>query len=201
MDNKEALDALKDIRGIMEKSTKCLSLSRLSGIFLGIYAILGAITVKYLLKNPFEWSDFEQKLSIAGVAVSVIILAIATAAFLSEKKARKTGDSIFSASAKRVHANIFVCLLPGGMLSIAMGINGNAEYITSMMLCFYGLALISASRYTFKDILYLGYCMLFLGMVNGFFTQYSLILWTLGFGFLHIAYGILMYFKYERKSK
>jgi len=201
MENKEAIDALKDIRGMMEKSVKCLSISRLSGIFMGIYAILGAITVKYLLKNPFGLIDIEQQLSIAGVAALTLILAIATAAFLSERKAKKTGDSIFSRAARRVHTNLFICLLPGGILSIAMGISGNTQYITTIMLCFYGLALISVSRYTFNDILYLGCWMLFLGMVNSFFTQYSLIFWTLGFGILHISYGVLMYFKYERKAK
>ncbi len=201
MKNKEALDTLKDIKGMMEKSTKCLSLSRYSGIFLGSYAILGAVIAKSLMQNPFGLSDDGRKLSIGLVAIAVLFLAIATAAFLSERKARKSGESIFSGAAKKIHANIFICLLPGGALCIAMGINGDTQYITTIMLCFYGLALITASRYTFKDILYLGYSMLALGMINSFLTQYSLFFWTFGFGVLHIFYGILMYFKYERKAK
>lgn len=201
MKNIEALDTLKDIKGMMEKSTKCLSLSRFSGIFLGTYAIFGAFATYYLLViDSFGMNANERKLTIAIIAIAVLALSILTAAFLSERKAKRTGDSIFSQSAKRVHKNLFVCLLPGGVLTIAMFLNGNVQYITTIMLCFYGLALISASRYTFRDILYLGYTMLTLGMANSFFTRYSLLFWTIGFGVFHIFYGILMYYKYERKS-
>lgn len=204
MENKEALDTLKDIKGMMEKSTKCLSLSRFSGIFVGCYALIGSAAVYYLSeKDPFVWGtdiDTRNKI-IALIAFGVLVLSILTAAFLSERKAKKSGDSIFSKPAKKIHKNMFICLLPGGILSIAMLLSGNTQYITTVMLCFYGLSLISASHYTFKDILYLGYSMLILGMINSFFIQYSLVFWALGFGVLHISYGILMYFKYERKSK
>lgn len=186
---------------MMEKSTKCLTLSRFSGVFCGCYAIVGAIVAKYLMQNPFGLDGAGRKLSIAAVAVAVLVLSLLTAGFLSERKARKTGESIFSGAAKKIHASVFICLLPGGVLSIAMALNSSVEYITAVMLCFYGLALITASRYTFKDVLYLGYGMLFFGLINSFLTQYGLFFWTLGFGVLHIVYGVLMYFKYERKTK
>lgn len=40
--------------------------------------------------------------------------------------------------------------------------------------CFYGLALINASKYTVTDIRYLGYCQIILGLVNMFFIGYGL---------------------------
>ena len=65
-------------------------------------------------------------------------------------------------------------------------------------LVFYGLALVNASKYTLTDIRNLGYCEIVLGLLSLFFLGYGLEVWVIGFGFLHIIYGSLMYWKYER---
>ena len=66
------------------------------------------------------------------------------------------------------------------------------------MLVFYGCALLNASKYTLGDIRYLGLCEIALGLLASFFAGYGLLAWTVGFGVLHIVYGALVYFKYER---
>ena len=68
-------------------------------------------------------------------------------------------------------------------------------------LVFYGLALINVSKYTVRDVRYLGLTEIALGLINLFFFDivgYSLIFWALGFGVCHIIYGLLMWWKYER---
>ncbi len=200
MENKDAVNALKDIRDMMEKSTKCLSLSGLSGIFMGIYALAGAWAVHYMLNQRESWNEWELKGIIVEIALLVLALAVGTAAILSEKRAKTSGQSIFNKTARRMHADLFIHLIPGGVLSIAMGLSNHTGYITSVMLLFYGLALISAAKYTFKDIKYLGYCILILGCINCFLTTYSLLCWSIGFGVCHIIYGAVMYFKYDRKK-
>ena len=67
------------------------------------------------------------------------------------------------------------------------------------MLIFYGLALINSSKYTFFEIRYLGIAEIVLGLIASVFVSSGLILWAAGFGLLHIIYGIIMYYKYERK--
>ncbi len=99
-----------------------------------------------------------------------------------------------------MHLDLFTHLFPAGILSIAMAFSNHTQYITSVMLLFYGLSLISVAKYTFKDIFYMGWCILALGLFNSFLTQYSLIFWSLGFGLSHIVYGTVMYFKYDRKQ-
>jgi ABC-type multidrug transport system fused ATPase/permease subunit len=199
MENKEALDALKEIREMMNKSTRCLTLSGLSGVFIGVYALVGAGVVRHIIANSMVTEQVTRNLYIAVVALGVLVLAVATAEVLSERKARKMGETIFNATARKLHKVMLINLLPGGILVTAMATQGDSQYITSIMLLFYGLALVCASKYTFRDILYLGYTFLGVGVVNCFFTEYSLILWAVGFGVLHIVYGLAMYIKYEKR--
>jgi hypothetical protein len=66
---------------------------------------------------------------------------------------------------------------------------------------FYGLALVNASKYTLTDIRYLGITEIILGILNIFFLRRGLYFWALGFGVLHIIYGLVMWWKYERAVK
>jgi uncharacterized membrane protein HdeD (DUF308 family) len=68
----------------------------------------------------------------------------------------------------------------------------------SATLVFYGLALINASKYTVRDVFYLGICEIVLGVLSMFLTGFTLLFWALGFGILHILYGTIMYFKYDK---
>ncbi len=60
MEEKEIHDELSAIRGLMERSSKFISLSGLSGILAGVYALIGATIVYYevyskmpALLNPY----------------------------------------------------------------------------------------------------------------------------------------------------
>jgi uncharacterized membrane protein HdeD (DUF308 family) len=66
-------------------------------------------------------------------------------------------------------------------------------------LIFYGLGLINASKYTLDEIRYLGYLQIILGIINLWFVGYGLYFWAMGFGAMHILYGVYMWMKYERK--
>lgn len=66
------------------------------------------------------------------------------------------------------------------------------------MLIFYGLGLINASKYTLTDIRFLGISEIVLGLLAAIWVGYGLLFWVLGFGFLHLVYGFIMFWKYER---
>ena len=65
-------------------------------------------------------------------------------------------------------------------------------------LLFYGLALYNAGKYTLDEIRYLGVSEIILGLLGCIFIGYGLMFWALGFGVLHIVYGFMMWWKYER---
>ncbi|MBS1637624.1 MAG: hypothetical protein JST26_17045 [Bacteroidetes bacterium] len=214
-DNTQHLEAIQDIRNMMKKSTRFLSLNGLSGVFAGIYALIGA-TLAYFrihdINDIIANSKFEPGMSTNYASVrldfyiffflvagSVLVLSIATAYFLSNKKARKQGQKLFDHTAWRVLINLSIPLIAGGFLCLAFLYHGTIAYIAPAMLLFYGMALINASKYTYDDIRYFGICQSALGLVNAFDLGHGLYYWAFGFGVLHIVYGLIMWNKYERK--
>jgi ABC-type phosphate/phosphonate transport system permease subunit len=207
---KEQLEALQDIRKMMKDSSKFLSLSGLSGVFAGLYALAGAylghrIISKYLADGPATHEYDFSRLSYPGllldvifISIVVLVLSISTALYLSLKKAKKTNQKLFDHTSKKVFWCMAIPLVAGGLFCVAILVNGSAAMVSSVMLLFYGLALVSASKYTMTDIKYLGYLEITIGLLAAFFPGHGLLFWALGFGILHVIYGSIVWFKYDR---
>ena len=208
-ENAEHLEAIQDIRQMMKKSTRFLSLSGLSGVFAGIFALGGAV-VAYLYLNSIyhNWvrggeealNRNEIYVNFILIAAVVLALSISTAYFFSNRKAKKDGHNLFDHTAIRVLINLAIPLVSGGVFCMALLYHGAIVYIAPAMLLFYGLALINASKYTYDDIRYFGICEIVLGLINDFNLGNGLLYWAFGFGVLHIVYGATMWYKYERKA-
>lgn len=207
----EQLDAIRDIRNLMERSSRFSSLSGLAGIIVGIFA-LGAIAVAYLLLSisplePGYYSLIQQESAVTGFSLFdllaadfgfVLLLSLLTGIYLSIRKARKQNLPVWDATAKRMLLNLFIPLVTGGIYCLILLYQGQPALVLPATLLFYGMALLHASKYTLNDIRYLGVLEVALGLVASFFTDYGLLFWALGFGILHIVYGIRIYFKYEQ---
>lgn len=198
---------IAEIRSMMERSSKFLSLSGWAGIMAGIYALAGTyIAFAVLGFNPdkIDYSTNTPEAlnsGIAGVialALLVMILAIGTAILLSVRKAKAKGENVWNASSRRLVANMAVPLSAGGVLIVIMISKGLIGLLAPLSLLFYGLALYNASRVTYDDVKFLGMIQIVLGLVSAWFIQYSLLIWALGFGVVHIIYGIYLYIRYER---
>ena len=207
---KEEKDYIKDIseiRSMMERSSRFLSLSGLSGVMAGIYALAGAL-VAYLVFgfNPdsvtytiTSESDSPANISnVIFVALVILALALGTVIYLSRRNAGKRGEKIWSTTTRRLLANMMVPLSAGGILIVILIMNNLAGLAAPVSMIFYGLALFTASKMTFEEVKLMGVIQIFLGLVAASFIQYSLIIWALGFGVVNIVYGIFMHYKYER---
>lgn len=210
-ENAEHLEAIQDIRQMMKKSTRFLSLSGLSGVFAGIYALVGAYVAYLYCKHIYKHGQFtgdgsatftqkEVYTNFILLALVVLTLSIITAYVFSNRKAKQNGQTLFDHTAIRVLINLAIPLVAGGVFCIALLYHGSIVYIAPAMLLFYGLALINASKYTYDDIRYFGICEVVLGLINAFNLGNGLIYWAIGFGVLHIVYGTAMWYKYERKG-
>lgn len=209
-ENQSHLDALQDIRNIMDKSTRFISLSGLSGVAAGIFAIIGACVASVQLDVPFFVKTADAYLSrdisnefnvISFViidAVLVLLGAVASGLFFTIRKSKSNKQSIWSSSSKRLLIHLLIPLIAGGLFSLILVYQGIFVLIVPTMLLFYGMALINASKFTLHDIKYLGLIEIILGLFSALFLGYGLLFWTLGFGVLHIVYGSIMYFKYEK---
>lgn len=211
--NNEHLDALKDIRSMMEKSSRFVSLNGFAGVFVGVFALCGAfaaylfIQAKYHnMQVPYyEYSlDETGKLNVSFLqffvvdALCVLLLSLVAGSWLSIRKARKEGLNIWDKTAQRLFVNMMIPLASGGVFCLIMVYQHIVGMVAPAMLIFYGLALVNSSKYTFEEIRVLGLLEISLGLLAALFIGYGLLFWAIGFGVLHIVYGIIMYFKYER---
>jgi predicted lysophospholipase L1 biosynthesis ABC-type transport system permease subunit len=207
---KEHLNTLQEIRNLMEKSSRFISLSGLSGVFAGLYALAGAAAAYYYLDLGLLEPSYYEYLYTGGKvntdfivffladALAVLCAALATGIFLTTRNAKKQGLPIWSNTSKRLVISMAIPLVAGGLFCLAMLYQHMFVMLAPATLLFYGLALINGSKYTLRDVYYLGLCELALGIIGSFFLGYGLLIWAIGFGVLHIIYGTVMYYKYER---
>lgn len=204
MEENKYLEDLREIRQMMRKSTLFLSLSGLSGVLAGVYALMGAAGVYVLLQHhynyyPYVYIESKTFKAIIAIALAVLVASILTAYLFSVRKAKRNGETLVTPTAKRALYNFIIPLLTGGLLSVLLIKNEYYGLLASMTLIFYGLACVNVSKYTFGDVHYLGITEIILGLLAVYFPGYGLLFWTLGFGVCHILYGGIMHFKYERK--
>ncbi len=205
----EPLQALSDIRSMMEKSTKFVTLSGATGIVIGVIA-LGYATICYAIVGSFPFQEqfyhmqLDQIGQIAGLApyrfifllgFLTLLLAIIAGYTFTSRKTKKAGVQLWTRSFRQMVVNIAIPLGTGGVFCVALILGGALEFVAPAMLIFYGLSLINGAKYTLQDINSLGLAQVLLGVVALFIPGYGLEFWTIGFGLFHIYYGVRLYLR------
>ncbi len=203
MSDEDYLKDISEIKNLMNKSSRFISLSGLSGILAGIYALIGA-AVAYWLVDTYSngmlyifhgWVFW----TCMSVLLLVALLSALTGIILTTRKAKKNDEKIWDSSSRRLLLNFLIPLVVGGLYCLIILNQGRYGQTGGLMLIFYGLALVSASKYSLGDIKYLGYIQIVLGLIASCYPGYGFWLWVMGFGIMHIVYGTWMHFKYDRK--
>ncbi len=205
MENKNYQEDLQHIRKMMEKSSRFISLSGISGVFAGLFALAGALYVYFIFeKNGVDYFDGTRNFydiniiqHLVLVAMVIMILAVSSGAYFTIKKSKAHHLKIWDATTKKLLFNFSVPLATGGLFCASLLYYQLHGFLAPTTLIFYGLALFNAGNYTYSDIKYLGLCEIVLGIVSLFFLGYGLLFWAIGFGVLHIVYGIIMHRKYK----
>ncbi len=201
MDTKNYLNDLSEIKSLMSRSTQFISLSGLSGVMAGLYALVGAFLAKRILEaHQGEYVTLESKvfLTILLIAITVLFLSVTTAYILTRRKANKQGEQLWNSASKRLLKNFLIPLVTGGIFTLLLIRHEIYGLIVPVTLIFYGLACVNASKYTFRHVRYLGITIIITGLIATELPGYSIEFWALGFGVCHIIYGLIMHFKYER---
>jgi len=203
MTQQDYLKDLSEIKHLMNKSSRFISLSGLSGIMAGLYALIGAGYAYWLVTTSVKGY-----LILDGKIFNIILIdlffiaffTVSTAIFLTFRKAKKNGESVFDKTGLRAMINFLIPLITGGIYILIILNQQKYGQTGALMLIFYGLALVNASKYTLGHIKYLGYTEIGLGLICAFLPGYGFWLWVLGFGVMHIIYGVIMHFKYDTKQ-
>jgi len=206
----QSLQELHQIKKMMERSSKFISLSGLSGISAGICALAGAWFASQKIHcwqygdcqfgDLINDTDRKVQNEVLLIAILTFVAALATSFFFTFLRSKKTGIPLFGTTTIRLLWNIAIPLVAGAFFLIRSMQLNQYELITPGCLIFYGLALVNASKYTLGEIRFLGYGQIILGIINLWFIGNWVIFWVAGFGVLHIIYGIVMWYKYERVS-
>lgn len=197
---------LAHIRSMMERSSRFISLSGLSGVFAGLSALIGGLYAYQLFGlSRTSYTDgassYSQNVDLVNqliyIAAIVLVCALTFGIFFTLRKSKKYNLPIWTSATKKMLFNLAVPLLAGGIFCLALLHHEIYGFVAPATLIFYGLALVNAEKYTFSDIKYLGFCELLLGFVSLFYIGYGLVFWIIGFGILHILYGLIMFKKYK----
>ncbi len=201
MSEENYLKDISEIKNMMNRSSRFISLSGLSGIFAGLYAITGAIIAYYFI---FPYQDEYVILNswnfkmLVILLISIAVLSFVTAYLLTTRKAKINQEKIWDTTTKRLLINFLIPLVTGGIYIIIKLNSQHYGLTASLMLIFYGLALVNASKYTLGNIKYLGYVEIILGLICAALPGYGFWFWLIGFGISHIIYGSIMYLQ-EKK--
>ncbi|MGB1296425.1 MAG: hypothetical protein ACPG6V_13190 [Flavobacteriales bacterium] len=211
MNTNQHLENLSEIRNIMEKSTKFISLSGLSGVSAGIVALIGSVIAFFKMNMSFSSYENENgdhiiynmtessKQELIVLAIIILFIALSVGGLFTYLKTKKNTNLVWTSTSKKLLINLLIPLVTGGIFCLLLIKYEFYGLLAPATLIFYGLACLNASHYTLSDIRYLGIFNLVLGLLNAYFIGYGLIFWAIGFGVLHIVYGSIMYFKYDRK--
>jgi|SRR6185312_1426055 len=196
---------LQHIRSMMERSSRFISLSGISGIIAGIIALIASFIAYKLIKSNGGDYFGNKHINLLGALITkliitslaTLVIAIFFGIYFTIQKSKKNNLTIWNSLSKKLLTSLLIPLIAGGIFCVALFYHNHLGFIAPSMLIFYGLALMNASKYTFNDVEYLGYCELVLGLAALFLVGYGLIFWAIGFGLLHIIYGFVMQKKYH----
>ncbi len=199
MTKEKYLEDLKDIKDLMDRSSRFISLSGLSGVFAGVFALIGAYLAYETVYHQQSYVDYRKAvidlqsvLQLIAIAAAVIVLSFTCGIYFTKKKAKEKQQQLWDRSTKLLLSSFLIPLVTGGILCLMLLIKGYIGFVAPFTLIFYGLALVNASKYTLSQVKSLGILEIILGLVATHYIGYGLIFWAIGFGLLHIVYGLLI---------
>ncbi len=204
--NEHYLNEITEIKKMMEQSSRFLSLSGLSGVLIGLYALIGAFIAYKLIYLPgslyyreyYSTQVLGELLLLSGI---LLILSFVTVIWLTTSKVKRKVEKFWSPGTKLLLTNLAIPLITGGLLILIFLFRGIYSIVAPSCLIFYGLALVNAAKYTRREIFYMGLVEIGLGLITALLPGMGLFFWAIGFGLVHMIYGTIMYFRYERKTQ
>lgn len=202
-----SIETIQEIRDLMARSARVLSLSGWSGIWAGVMGLVGAAIARTWLQDDQLYNLSPDRFGLTNtielifkfliLGLSVFILAVVGGFYFTMRKNQKYGVKMWNTAGKKLLISLFTPVIAGGAFIAAFVWHNHFQYIAPACLIFYGLALVSAAKYTLHYVKLLGLLQLLLGFICLFQPNDGLLYWSIGFGLLHVLYGIAMWIKHD----
>jgi len=203
--NENPLDSLNEIKSMMERSSKFTNISGWTWIWVGFVGLISAsIAYFIILEEEFRLytllPNAQRDINLVILLISTLIVACAGGFYFMINKTNKDGAKFINPTTKRILARFILVLLIGATICAALYMHLSFVYIAPTTLLFYGLALLNVEKDTILEIKYLAYSEIILGLLAFFLIYKGLLFWTIGFGLIHLIFGVWMVLKYDNKA-
>jgi hypothetical protein len=180
-----ALDNIRFIREAMERAGSFTSIPGWGGVGVGVTAIAAAfIAQQFLGRSLRMWLA-----TWLAEAVVAAVIGFGTMAI----KARRSEAPFMSGAAKRFFVSYFAPLVAGAVVTFALVRVESYSAIPSTWLLLYGTAFVSSGAFSIRVIPMMGIAFMLIGALAALVPLgASNILLGVGFGGLHIIFGLII---------
>jgi hypothetical protein len=182
-----AMDNLSFIRSTMERATAFTAVPGWGGVAMGITALVAAALAQTRATEN-EWLA-------AWLGASALALTIG--GWSMAVKARRAGTSVLSYSGRRFVLSYVPPLAVGGLLTLVLVRAGLYGALPGTWLLLYGTGVVTGGAYSVRVVPIMGLCFMALGALALLAPpDWGDWLMALGFGGLHIIFGLIIARRY-----
>jgi hypothetical protein len=182
-----AMDNLSFIRSTMERATAFTAVPGWGGVAMGVTA-LAAAAIARGVPSRGEWLT---------VWLAASALALTIGGWSMAAKARKAGTSVFSYSGRRFVLSYLPPLVVGALLTIVLARAGLYSALPGTWLLLYGTGVVTGGAFSVRVVPIMGFCFMALGALALLAPSiWGDWLMALGFGGLHVIFGLIIARRY-----
>jgi hypothetical protein len=183
----QAMDNLSFIRNTMENAGAFTAVPGIGGILMGATALLAAFSA-HLSRSPAAW---------LAIWTGEGCLAFAIGLAFSYRKAQRSGTVLLSRPFRRFVLAMAPSVVVGTILTFVLYEQSGIRLLPSVWLLLYGAGVASSGAFSVRVVPLMGISFLIVGSVAAFGSPaWADALLALGFGGLHILFGIVIARKY-----
>ncbi|MGN2249770.1 hypothetical protein ACFWZ1_06775 [Frateuria sp. GZRe14] len=185
--HEHAAENLLYIRDAMERASSFTAVPGWGGVFMGLAGFAAAI-IAPAQHSRFAW--LVTWLATAAIAVAVGLIGVLV-------KARNEGVPLLSRPARQFALGFVPAIFVAALLTIVLFRAGLDALLPGMWLLLYGTAVIAGGTFSIRIVPLMGILFLFLGAIALFTAPpVQAVCLGLGFGGLHVVFGVLIARKY-----
>jgi hypothetical protein len=178
-----AIDNLQFIRETMERSTHFTAVPGYGGALMGVTAIAASIIASFQINYRLWLMTW----------LIEAVLAFAIGLLTMWQKSKTVNTPLTSAPARKFARGFVPPLVAGIILTALLYFNSLFQYLPCVWLTLYGTAVVTGGAYSVKAVPTMGWIFIALGLAAVFVpTIYGDWLMGLGFGVLHIVFGLII---------
>jgi hypothetical protein len=184
-DLREAREDLRVIRQVMERSTRYSTLSGLSGVLVGLVAVMGAFVTRAL---PHIYTH---PLRLGAIWFIVLLLAVGIDFGRNKRRAALVGKRVVSPLGVHIIGAALPAFFAGAVFTAFCALHHLLPDIWGVWMLCYGLAICAVGLYSVRPVSYLGGAFVLAGALTLLLpiTQPLDMMW-ITFGGFHVFYGL-----------